>query len=71
MFQSSEALGVNELFNEATACADLSLDRTLESVWIVSACHECQKKLRTTHGDKQILCAEAHKMRNNFVRTVL
>ena len=30
------------------------IDGTVESMWIVSACNECKKKLRTTQGDKQM-----------------
>ena len=33
---------------------DLRLDGTLESMWIVSACHMQEEKLRTTQGDKKI-----------------
>ena len=57
---------INDLFNDATGMdgernvlpSDLRLDGTLESMWIVSACHTYKKKLRPSQGDKK-LCSGA------------
>ena len=45
--------------NEMKCDLMLRLDVTLESMWIVRACHECKKKLRTTQGDKQMRAGAA------------
>ena len=60
--------GVNDSFNDATAWMDHEI--TLESLWIVCACHECKKKLKTQHMERNT-CAQMHTMCNNCVGTLL
>ena len=68
---------VNDMFNDAIAWMDnemrsgndLRLDGTLESMWIVSACHVQEEK--TENNTRTNTYAQVHRMRINCVGTVL
>ena len=62
---------VNDVFNDATAWMDCEMTCDLtESMWIVSPCHECKKKLGKTQRHKQMR-AGAQKRRNKCAETKL